>query len=57
MIGTKDYAAEKAALAKVEAAYAAYDVARREPVGRDDKKLAELEKTWKDAMPRPTSTS
>ena len=28
-IGTKDYAAEKAALAKVESAYAAYDVERR----------------------------
>ena len=49
-IGTKDYGAEKAALEKVEAAYAAYDVARREPVSRDDKKVAELEKTWKDAI-------
>ena len=49
-IGTKDYGAEKAALEKVEAAYAAYDIARREPVSRDDKKVAELEKTWKDAI-------
>ena len=48
-IGTTDYAAEKLALAKVEAAYAAYDGERRKRVGRDDKKLAELEKAWKDA--------
>lgn len=49
-IGTRDYAAEKAALAKVEAAYAAYDRERRKAVGRDEKKVAELEKAWKDAM-------
>ena len=49
-IGTKDYGAEKAALEKVEAAYAAYDVARREPRSCDDKKVAELEKTWKEAI-------
>ncbi len=49
-IGTKDYAAETKALAKVEEAYAAYDVERRRPVGRDDKKVAELEKAWKGAM-------
>ena len=49
-IGTTDYAAEKAALEKVEAAYAAYDRERRREVGRDEKKLAELEKAWKDAM-------
>jgi predicted Zn-dependent peptidase len=49
-IGTKDYAAEKVALAKVETAYAAYDRERRKEFGRDDKRLAELEKDWKQAM-------
>src|SRR4029079_19151741 len=45
-IGTKDFAAEKVALEKVETAYAAYDRERRKLVGRDDKKVAELEKPW-----------
>jgi predicted Zn-dependent peptidase len=49
-IGTTDYAAEKAALEKVEQAYAAYDGARRQAVGRDEKRVAELEKSWKDAI-------
>lgn len=49
-IGTRNYAAEKAALAKVEQAYAAYDAERRREVGRDEKKLAEFEKAWKDAI-------
>ncbi len=49
-IGTTDYAAEKTALEKVEAAYAAYDAERRRPYGKDDKKLAEMEKAWKDAI-------
>src|SRR5271156_6504389 len=49
-IGTTDYAAEKVALEKVEQAYAAYDAERRRTVGRDDKKLADLEKSWKDAI-------
>ena len=49
-IGTTNYAAEKVALAKVEKGYAAYDAERRRPVGRDDKKVAELEKAWKDAI-------
>jgi predicted Zn-dependent peptidase len=49
-IGTTDYAAEKVALEKVEQAYQAYDRERRKEVGRDDKKLAELEKAWKDAI-------
>ena len=49
-IGTKDYAAEKAALDKVEEAYAAYDRERRRPVGRDEAKVEELEKAWKDAI-------
>jgi len=49
-IGTNNYPAEKAALEKVEAAYADYDTERRRPVGRDEKKVAELAKAWKDAI-------
>jgi len=49
-IGTTDVVAEKAALAKVEDAYAAYDAERRKEVGRDDAKVAALEKAWKDAI-------
>jgi len=49
-IGTTNYLAEKLALAKVEKAYAAYDRERRREVGRDPKKVAELEKAWKDAI-------
>jgi predicted Zn-dependent peptidase len=47
-IGTTDYAAEKPALAKVEVAYAAYIAERDKTVGRDETKLKELEKAWKD---------
>src|SRR5580693_2488495 len=47
-IGTTDYAAEKPALAKVETAYAAYIKERDKTVGRDDAKLKQLEKDWKD---------
>ena len=49
-IGTRDYAAEKVALAKVEVAYAAYLKENLKETGRDPKKLAELEKAWKDAV-------
>jgi predicted Zn-dependent peptidase len=49
-IGTTDYAAEKPALEKVETAYAAYIVERDKAVGRDEAKLKELEKTWKDTI-------
>lgn len=49
-IGTKDYPAEKAALEKVEEAYVAYDAERRRAVGRDDAKVAALEKAWKQAI-------
>jgi predicted Zn-dependent peptidase len=49
IIGTRDYVAEKVALEKVEDAYAAYERERRRRIGRDEKKLAELEKAWKDA--------
>jgi predicted Zn-dependent peptidase len=49
-IGTTDYAAEKPALEKVEVAYAAYIAERDKTVGRDEAKLTQLEKTWKDAI-------
>src|SRR5438876_2269714 len=49
-IGTKDYAKEKLALEKVEKRYAAYIVERDKRIDRDDKKVAELEKAWKDAV-------
>jgi predicted Zn-dependent peptidase len=48
-IGTTNYTAEKVALEKVEQAYAAYIAERDKPVGRDEKKLKDLEKAWKDA--------
>jgi predicted Zn-dependent peptidase len=49
-IGTTDYAAEKTALAKVEVAYAAYIAERDKSVGRDEAKLSQFEKDWKDAI-------
>ena len=49
-IGTTDYAAEKVALEKVEQAYAAYITERDNPVDRNEQKVKELEKTWKDAI-------
>jgi predicted Zn-dependent peptidase len=48
-VGTTDYAAEKSALEKVEVAYAAYLAERDKSVGRDEAKLMQLEKAWKDA--------
>jgi predicted Zn-dependent peptidase len=45
-IGTKNYAAEKVALEKVEAANNAYEAEYLKPVGRDDAKLAELKKAF-----------
>ena len=49
-IGTKDWPAEKAALAKVETAYAAYIAERDKTFNRDEQKLKDLEKAWKDAI-------
>lgn len=49
-IGTKDYAAEKIALQKVEIAYAAYIKERDKRLGRDENRLKQLEKAWKDAV-------
>ena len=45
-IGTTDYADEKVALAKVEAANDAYEAEYLKEVGRDPKKLAELKKVF-----------
>jgi predicted Zn-dependent peptidase len=47
-IGTTNYAAEKASLAKVEESYAAYIAERDKRVGRDDARVKQLEKAWKD---------
>jgi predicted Zn-dependent peptidase len=49
-IGSKNWPAEKQALAEVDQAYAAYDRERRREFGRDDKKVAQLEKAWKGAV-------
>ena len=49
-IGTKDYAAEKPALEKVEQTYAAYDAERVKRIGQDPQKLAQLKAAWEDAM-------
>jgi predicted Zn-dependent peptidase len=49
-IGTKNWPAEKAALAKVETAYKAYSDARDERVNRDDKKVSQLEQAWQQAI-------
>src|SRR6476661_7534958 len=49
-IGSKDYVAEKAALQKVEDAYAAYLFERDKRVGRDEEKVKQLEQQWQDAI-------
>ena len=49
-VGTTDWAAEKVALEKVETAYSAYLAEREKRVGRDDKKVAALQKAWKDEI-------
>jgi predicted Zn-dependent peptidase len=49
-IGTTNYPAEKEALGKVEVAYAAYIAERDKRIGRDENKLKELEKVWKDTV-------
>ena len=49
-IGTTNYAEEKVALQKVEAAYKAYDAERHKSVGRDEAKVKQLEKAWHDAV-------
>ncbi len=49
-IGTTDYTAEKAALAKVEAANDAYEAEYLKPVGRDRQKLEALRNAFLDAQ-------
>jgi len=49
-IGTTNYPAEKAALAKVETAYAAYDAESRKRVGQDPKLLTALDAKFEDAV-------
>jgi predicted Zn-dependent peptidase len=49
VVGTKDYKAEAAALSKVDAAYNAYDMERRNPLA-DPAKLDSLKKAFKDAQ-------
>src|SRR6266849_8361629 len=49
-IGTTNYPAEKAALAKVEEAYAAYQKENEKEVGRDPKKVEQLAAAWKAAI-------
>jgi predicted Zn-dependent peptidase len=49
-IGTTDWPAERAALAKVEEAYAAYNYERHLPGGGDSRKVAQLEKAWQEAV-------
>jgi predicted Zn-dependent peptidase len=48
-IGTTDYAAERAALEKVEQAYAAYRNEREKSVGRDEKKVQQLFQAFQQA--------
>ncbi len=49
-IGTTNYAAEKVALAKVETAYAAYDMEFRKRVSADPAKLMKLKQAFEDAQ-------
>src|ERR1043166_5215124 len=49
-IGTTNSPREKIALEKVEQSYNAYLRENLKEVGRDDKKVAELEKAWQDAI-------
>jgi predicted Zn-dependent peptidase len=49
-IGTTNWPKEKLALEKVEQTYAVYSHENLKEVGRDPKKVAELEKAWQDAV-------
>lgn len=49
-IGTTNWPKEKVALEKVEAAYTAYLKENLKEVGRDEKKVAALEKAWQEAV-------
>src|SRR5215469_12314991 len=49
-IGTTDYAAEKVALDRVESANNAYEAEKRNPMGSNPEKLAQLKKAFDDAQ-------
>jgi predicted Zn-dependent peptidase len=49
-IGTKDYAAEKVALGKIEIAYAAYISERDKTTDHNDAKVKDMEKAWQDSI-------
>jgi predicted Zn-dependent peptidase len=49
-IGTKNYAAEKVALEKVEQTYAAYIYERDKRIDRDDAKVKQLQAAWQAAV-------
>ncbi|MDQ3283649.1 MAG: insulinase family protein [Acidobacteriota bacterium] len=49
-VGTRNWEAERAALARVEETYAAYDRARRAETNRDEAAIQQAEKAWRDAM-------
>ncbi len=50
VIGTKDFAAEKSAIARVDVAYHAYDAERLKPGGADTAKLDALKKALKESQ-------
>lgn len=52
-IGTRDIDAERAALAEIDSAYAAYDRARR-ALGADEAEIVRLEEAWKAAREKAT---
>lgn len=49
-IGTTDYVKEKPLLEKVEQNYSAYMTERDKKAGRDEQKIQQLEKAWKDSI-------
>jgi predicted Zn-dependent peptidase len=49
-VGTTNWEAERAALARVEETYAAYDRARRAETNRDEARIKELEQAWQAAI-------
>jgi predicted Zn-dependent peptidase len=49
-IGVIDAQAESKVLEKIEASYLAYDEERRKVVGRDDKRVEEMEKAWRNTI-------
>ncbi|MGZ8867662.1 MAG: M16 family metallopeptidase [Thermoanaerobaculia bacterium] len=50
LVGTKDWKAEQESLKKVEEAYAAFDRERRRETDRNEERVKEAEKAWRDAI-------